>query len=162
MWPAASEPCARMFEQRLRGHGLWRPLQQPHTRTAYRKSEKGHGRVTSWKIHCTLAKSSDGGWRQWSSAGRRRLEATKHPPINTHAEHDLLPATRLGGGDGSSQSQKPSRASRCDSVRGRARLASFCKATAAIADSVRSSVRPRTNDLRARAKRSRPSRSVCL
>jgi hypothetical protein len=45
-----------------------------------------------------------------------------------------------------------------------ARLASFCRATAASADSVRSATgnvsRP-TNDRRARRQRSRPSRSVC-
>jgi hypothetical protein len=41
------------------------------------------------------------GW--WmASAGRRRLEATMHPPINTRRVHDLLPAASLGAANASS------------------------------------------------------------
>jgi hypothetical protein len=162
MWPAASEPCARMFEQRLRGHGLWRPLQQPHTRTAYRKSEKGHGRVTSWKIRRTLARArmvdgdssllQDGeGWKPQSVHQSILLVGTiYHRPLGSEVLGALANERRRVEPPGAI------------AFRGRARLASFCKATAAIADSVRASVRPRTNDQRARAERSRPSRSVCL
>jgi len=85
-----------MLEQPLRGYVLWQPLPAPHTRTAYCTSERvmvGLHRGQVSHPYRTL----DGGWRQWLSAGRRGLDATVHPPINTRPGPDLLPATSLGG-----------------------------------------------------------------
>jgi hypothetical protein len=53
------------------------------------------------KGRCTLAEAwmMDGGRSR--SAGRRRLDATKAPPISTRKQHDLLPAASAGGANAS-------------------------------------------------------------
>ena len=106
-------------------------------------------------------RTGGGGWRRWRPAGRRGLDATRRPPISRHCGHDLLPAASVGAANASSQ-QESVWSIVGGGVQGPARLVSVCKATA---DSVRSSVgsvRPRTNDQRADAQRSRPLRSWLL
>lgn len=72
VWPAASRPGARMFLQRLRGVGVWRPLHAPHTRTASCTPErswsgyiveKRRPPVAAWRKMATEGLLQDGeGW----------------------------------------------------------------------------------------------------
>ncbi|KAJ4991074.1 hypothetical protein SVAN01_03424 [Stagonosporopsis vannaccii] len=68
----------------------------PHTRTANCSPEWAVGRVTSWNRCCTPVRSLAWDGDSGSPAGRRRLDATEHPPISTDTRHDLLPAASVG------------------------------------------------------------------
>lgn len=157
MWHAASRPCARMFEQRLRGHGLWQPLPAPHTRTAYCTLH----RVGRWPHP---GESSEDGWRHgsmqdgegWTPRSSDQSVLVLSPIYYRPLASEELTSPAIERACLKGAGMK--------AFKGVARLTSFCRATAATDDSVRArvrSARPRTNDHVARPNRGRPSRSMC-
>jgi hypothetical protein len=96
MWPAANRPGARMFSQRLRGFGLWRPLQHPtHGRRIAGLREAESGYIVEKLSHPgrSLKVDGDGGLLQDGEGWTPQ----KTPPISTQSHHDLLPAASFGG-----------------------------------------------------------------